>query len=115
MESLALLFGLIVGSFINVLVVRTHTHEGMWGRSKCPHCGTYLAWYELIPIVSFLLQRGQCRTCALHISLQYPLVEAATALGFLVIAAWSPASLVVWMSGVYAVSVAIVAYDLLYR
>jgi len=76
------LFGAAIGSFLNVCILR-------WGAepkqsvvrpaSRCPRCGRGLAWYDNIPIVSWLVLRGQCRGCALPISIQYPLVEAATA------------------------------------
>ena len=52
-------------------------------RSHCPHCKRVLSWYENIPVVSYLIQRGRCRGCGTHISLQYPLVEQLTMLQFL--------------------------------
>jgi prepilin signal peptidase PulO-like enzyme (type II secretory pathway) len=69
-------FGAAIGSFLNVVILR-YPAEGPVGRSRCPHCRKILAWYELIPIVSFLWQRGQCRSCGHKLSWQYPLVEAA--------------------------------------
>ncbi|MDP3947144.1 MAG: prepilin peptidase [bacterium] len=76
--------GLAIGSFLNVVGLRYRPSRFLlaspaWnGRSRCPHCGKTLAWYELIPLVSFIYLRGKCRTCARPISLQYPLVELVT-------------------------------------
>lgn len=77
------LFGLLMGSFINVVVLRTHSGKSfITGRSECPKCHKQLAWYELIPLLSFALQRGTCRGCGKRISVQYPLVELITGLLF---------------------------------
>lgn len=75
------LYGLIVGSFLNVLVLRWGK-EGLGGRSRCPHCKSMIAWYDNIPLLSYLVLRGRCRACKAGISLQYPLVELSTALVF---------------------------------
>ncbi len=75
------IFGLIVGSFLNVIILR-QGKSGIGGRSHCPHCEKQLSWYELIPVFSFLLQRGKCRSCKQPISLQYPLVELLTGVIF---------------------------------
>jgi leader peptidase (prepilin peptidase)/N-methyltransferase len=75
--------GAAVGSFINVVVLRLGISP-VSGRSRCPHCGKTLEWFELIPIISFLAQKGRCRSCKARLSLQYPLVEALT--GFLFVA-----------------------------
>ncbi len=83
---LVFVFGLVVGSFLNVVIVRLPTEKGfIKGRSHCVHCKKTLRWFDLIPIVSFLLLWGQCRYCKKNISLQYPLVELATGLIFLLI------------------------------
>lgn len=79
------LFGLIIGSFLNVLVYRRHTGESIVnGRSKCPHCGHVLTWTDLVPVFSFIFLRGQCHYCHKKISWQYPLVELVTGLLFVV-------------------------------
>lgn len=76
--------GLIVGSFLNVLIARLRTGEAwMGGRSKCPRCGHTLAWYDNIPLVSFAILRGRCRHCRAPISWQYPAVELLTAILFI--------------------------------
>jgi leader peptidase (prepilin peptidase) / N-methyltransferase len=72
--------GAIVGSFLNVVVYRLPRHESLvTPASHCPRCGTPVKPYDNIPILSFLLLRGRCRTCAAPISPRYPLVEALTA------------------------------------
>ncbi len=80
----ASLLGLCVGSFLNVLSPRLHEEqEGiLLGRSHCPHCKVILRPIELIPIVSYLFQKGSCRSCKSSISAWYPLVEFTGALSF---------------------------------
>jgi leader peptidase (prepilin peptidase)/N-methyltransferase len=82
------LFGTAIGSFLNVVAYRSiHGGSFIFGGSVCPKCKHKLAAVDLIPIVSFLLLRGRCRYCGKEISLQYPIVEAATGVLFLA-AAW---------------------------
>ena len=70
------LLGLCVGSFCNVLIYRIPRGEDfVKTRSHCMACGHVLAWYELLPLLSFLLQGGKCRACGAKLSPQYPLVE----------------------------------------
>lgn len=76
------LLGLVIGSFLNVLIFRTQSGERVTGRSHCTVCQTTLHWYELVPLFSYLWLRGRCRSCKTHISLQYPLVELTTGLLF---------------------------------
>lgn len=77
--SIIFIFGLCVGSFLNAVIYRLHTGESIIRkRSHCVKCGHILAWYELVPIISFVAQRGRCRACKSTISFQYPLVELAT-------------------------------------
>ncbi len=74
------LLGLAVGSFLNVVIARVPRRESVVRpRSRCPGCGTQLAERDNVPVVSWLLLRGRCRTCRAPISVRYPLVEAATA------------------------------------
>lgn len=71
------LLGLCLGSFCNVLIYRIPKGEDfVKTRSHCMSCGHELRWYELIPLLSFLLQRGRCRACGIKLSMQYPIVEA---------------------------------------
>jgi len=73
--------GLLIGSFLNVVILRSGTGLRISkGRSKCFSCNKTLSWYELIPVFSFLIQKGRCRGCGSKISIQYMLVELATAL-----------------------------------
>lgn len=80
--GIAILFGAIVGSFLNVVILRLPNKEASiaFPGSHCPQCKTPLHWYENIPIFSYLSLRGKCRTCKTKISLQYPLVELCMAL-----------------------------------
>lgn len=79
-------FGLFIGSFLNVIIYRLHTKEKIIkSRSHCAKCGKTLHWYELIPVFSFIIQKGKCRMCGKRISLQYLLVEISTAFMFLLI------------------------------
>jgi len=71
----ALFFGLIFGSFLNVLVSRTHDGESLMTRSHCTKCKSQIAWFDNIPILSFILLRGKCRKCGEKISFKYPLIE----------------------------------------
>lgn len=74
------IFGLVFGSFANVIVVRDSERASiMTGRSKCPHCKHVLAWYDLFPLFSFLTVGGKCRYCRKPISRQYPLMELLSA------------------------------------
>jgi prepilin signal peptidase PulO-like enzyme (type II secretory pathway) len=75
-------FGLIIGSFLNVVILRLNTQRSFGGRSACMSCQNQLVWYELIPVFSFLGLRGRCRNCQTKISIQYPLVELAAGLIF---------------------------------
>jgi len=72
--------GAIMGSFLNVVAYRLPRHESLiTPASHCPRCGTPVKPYDNIPILSWLLLRGHCRSCAAPISPRYPLVEALTA------------------------------------
>lgn len=84
MDGLAIilsgLVGLVVGSFLNVVILRLPRQESVvTPPSHCPSCGTPLRWYHNIPLVSWLALRGRCAFCRSPIGWQYPLVEAATA------------------------------------
>jgi leader peptidase (prepilin peptidase) / N-methyltransferase len=84
---LSAVLGLFVGSFLNVVVHRLPRGESVVRpRSRCPGCGTQLAWYDNVPVVSWVVLRGRCRTCREPISVRYPLVELLTAAVFGVLA-----------------------------
>lgn len=77
-------FGLLIGSFLNVVIYRFHTGLSLvHGRSNCQTCSYRLRWFDLLPVFSFLLLRGKCRKCKVPISSQYILVEFGTAVMFL--------------------------------
>jgi len=76
-------FGLAVGSFLNVIIFRYNTHRSFRGRSGCMTCQKKLSWYELVPVFSFLFLGGRCYGCKAKISLQYPLIELISGLVFL--------------------------------
>lgn len=86
---LLFLLGLTCGSFLNVVAARYREGEFLFslkrlsGRSRCPRCHKTLRWYELIPLVSFVLQQGRCRHCDSKISSQYPIVETLSGVVFL--------------------------------
>ena len=78
----AFLFGAVVGSFLNVVILRLpdKSQSIVFPASHCPQCQTPLHWYENIPVFSYLVLRGKCRTCKKKISIQYPLVELSMGL-----------------------------------
>jgi len=82
---LIFIFGCTIGSFLNVIILRSGKGEKITGRSYCPHCHKKLKWWELIPIISFFILRGRCSKCRAKISWQYPLVEFFTGLCFVLI------------------------------
>ncbi|WP_130472509.1 prepilin peptidase [Candidatus Magnetaquicoccus inordinatus] len=79
--ALLLLYGSIIGSFLNVCIYRLPREISLVRpRSSCPHCQKIIAWYDNIPLLSWLFLRGRCRNCQQSISPLYPLVELASAL-----------------------------------
>lgn len=73
------IIGLCIGSFLNVVALRLLSETNfVKGRSKCPKCGNLIAWYDNIPVLSYILLWGKCRKCGEKISIQYPLVEIIT-------------------------------------
>jgi leader peptidase (prepilin peptidase)/N-methyltransferase len=80
----AFLVGACFGSFLNVCIVRWPEERSVLRpRSRCPQCGNQLAWFENVPIVSWIALRGHCRCCDERISVMYPFVELIVALGWL--------------------------------
>lgn len=70
------LYGIVIGSFLNVCIYRIPKQENIVKiRSHCMHCGYQLRWYDLVPVCSYLWLRGKCRSCKQKISVQYPIVE----------------------------------------
>ena len=77
------LLGLFVGSFYNVVALRLCKNESIvFPGSHCVNCNHKLAWYELIPVFSYIGLRGKCKKCKIHISIQYPLIELLTGILF---------------------------------
>lgn len=94
--ALAGVYGAMLGSFLNVCVYRLPLDQSVVRpRSRCPRCGNSIAWYDNVPVLSWLALRGRCRRCAERISVQYPLVELAVGL--------------VWAAAVWRYSVSIAA------
>ncbi|WHZ24139.1 MAG: Leader peptidase (Prepilin peptidase) / N-methyltransferase [Nitrospira sp.] len=86
-----LLFGAVIGSFLNVCIHRLPREESVaWPASHCPSCGQPIAAYDNIPVISYLMLRGRCRACRAPISIRYPLVEAVNAIAY---------GIVFWMFG----------------
>jgi len=72
-------FGLLIGSFLNVCISRLPYDESVVSpRSHCPHCATMIAWYDNVPVLSYVLLRARCRYCRASISARYPIVESLT-------------------------------------
>ncbi|MDA1334888.1 MAG: prepilin peptidase [bacterium] len=83
---LLFLFGIAIGSFLNVLVLRVNTGVSVRGRSRCFSCLKKLGWHDLVPLFSYVVIRGKCRYCGSGISAQYPLVELAGGIIFVLVA-----------------------------
>lgn len=109
----ATLLGLLCGSFANVLIARVPAGEG-WARgsSRCPKCRHDIAWYDNIPVLSWLLLRRKCRHCDEPISGRYPLVELTVGLLFALVAWQFESTAVTWLLALTAVlTVALAAID----
>jgi leader peptidase (prepilin peptidase)/N-methyltransferase len=77
------MFGALIGSFLNVCIYRLPRHESIaWPGSHCPDCSHPIAWYDNIPLLSYLILLGRCRHCAIRIPWRYPAVEALNAAGY---------------------------------
>lgn len=86
------LFGIVIGSFLNVCIYRIPKHEDIVKtRSHCMSCGYQLKWYDMFPVFSYLFLGGKCRQCGAKLSVQYPLIEAANGILY---------TMIVWMNGV---------------
>ncbi|MCX6753266.1 MAG: prepilin peptidase [Candidatus Nomurabacteria bacterium] len=91
-------FGVIIGSFLNVVIYRFNTGKTFGGRSVCMSCNRQLSWHELIPVLSFAMQKGKCKGCKSKVSIQYPLVEILT--GFIFAAIFLKYQLLFWLNTV---------------
>lgn len=114
----AALLGLIMGSFLTMLIPRLHNDEkGIFmGRSHCSECKTTLKVYELVPFFSFMIQLGKCRHCEAKIKWWYPLIELTTALMFVWIAVqFNTVSEYIWHVLIFSILLFIFFYDLRYK
>lgn len=113
------ILGLIIGSFLNVVISRLSTLESIMGRSFCRHCRKQIRWHDNVPLLSFIVLRGKCRDCKEVISWQYPAVELGTALLFGCVGAvfFSPSNFISWTETIFALGIVsfgmvIFVYDL---
>lgn len=90
LESILFVYGVAIGSFLNVLIDRLSMEEGIGGRSHCDHCKKTLKPKDLIPVFSFLSTGGKCRYCKKKLSLQYPIVELLTGVTYVISWHFSP-------------------------
>lgn len=111
----SLLFGLVIGSFLNVVIYRVPRRESLVRPgSHCPGCGMAIRWHDNIPVLSWLLLRGRCRGCGQPIAIRYPLVEALTGIGFLaayLLVGIQPAVLLAWFVIAVIVTLAFIHHD----
>lgn len=107
------LLGLIVGSFLNVVIDRFHTNRSLSGHSHCMSCGHRLRWYELFPLVSYACLMGRCKKCGCKIPPYYFLVESATAVLFFVVYAQLSLTLLMLFSlALVSVLLVVTVYDI---
>ena len=119
---LIFIFGTVIGSFLNVVIDRLPRNESIIkSRSHCEHCRRALSWPDLIPVVSYLVLRGKCRYCHVHIGYYYPIVEALTGLLFIVVTVslmpnmlglqlFEPRSLFIWIYFYFLISCLVVIF-----
>lgn len=95
------LFGIVIGSFLNVCIYRIPNHQSIVPYSRCMNCEHRLMWYDLFPVFSYIGLGGKCRYCKVKLSIQYPVIEALNGILYLVVV------------GRYGVSVEALLYCLL--
>ena len=84
--SIVFLYGIVIGSFLNVCIYRIPKKENIAKvRSHCMSCGSQLKWYDLVPLFSYLFLGGKCRKCKEKISIQYPIIEALNGVLYLLV------------------------------
>ena len=110
--------GLIIGSFLNVVVYRLRLTETILGRSYCPHCKTKIKWYDNIPLLSFVMLKAKCRNCKGAISWRYPLIELFTGIIFALVGKYFlilSNSFSYWQTGflllIFSLFLILLAYD----
>ncbi|MGN8025421.1 prepilin peptidase [Microbacterium sp. 22242] len=82
-------FGLVIGSFLNVVAYRVPAGVSLLRESRCPECDAPIRWWQNVPVVSWLALRGRCANCSVPISGRYPLVEAVTGVSFVAVTSWA--------------------------
>lgn len=86
MKTVIFLYGLLIGSFLNVCIYRIPREESIvFPSSHCFSCGTNLKWYDLVPVLSYMVQKGKCRYCGEKFSSQYPIIELFNGVLYLLI------------------------------
>jgi leader peptidase (prepilin peptidase)/N-methyltransferase len=118
------ILGSIIGSFLNVVILREENGKSLDGRSACPKCQTQIKWYDLVPILSWIILLGKCRKCHSRISVQYPLVEAATAILFTAIYSqsfnsglfsWQTLGFTIWHGIMFSLLICMFVFDLYHK
>jgi len=112
-QIVAFVWGVVIGSFLNVFIYRFHTGKTLSGSSHCLSCQHPLSWFELFPLLSYLGLGGRCRACRAYIPVRYFLVELLTALLFLLVVT-TVVQPVLWPLWFMVVSILVVisVYDL---
>jgi len=107
------IYGLIIGSFLNVVIYRFHTGKSLSGKSHCLSCGKPLKPYDLVPLFSYVFLRGRCRACGSYVPIRYFIVEVSTALLFVLsaVAAQTVLELLFLLTFV-SIAVVVVVYDM---
>lgn len=115
------ILGLIIGSFLNVVVYRLEAVETLMGRSHCPKCRKKIRWFDNIPVLSYIILSARCRDCGEKISWQYPLVELATGIVFATLGNYffnpidfSSLLLVFYYLAIFSILMVIFVYDFKY-
>ena len=112
--AIVFVFGAMIGSFLNVCIVRLPEERSIVRpRSHCPACGDEIAWYDNVPMLSYLLLRGRCRGCRIRISPLYPTVELLT--GALAVALWLRLGTTLAFAGYFAFAAALVTITFIDR
>ena len=112
--TISFIYGACIGSFLNVVILRLPEGKRLNGRSHCPGCGHNLAWWELLPLLSFLALKGKCSSCGKKISSQYFIIELLTAALFMLSLMYlrpaSPAIYILLLKYWLSISVLIVVF-----
>lgn len=86
MSFIIFIFGLLIGSFLNVCIYRIPRNESIsYPPSHCTSCGSRIKWYDLVPVISYIFLKGRCRNCKEKISIRYPVIELTGGIIFLML------------------------------